>query len=608
MSKTELRESVNGCSIDIVFVTYNSERWIEDCIASISASHFDLKQISLYFVDNASSDSTCEKLYEAKKNYGAKYANFSIVLASQNLGFGKGNNVGAALGNSKYLFFLNIDTTLYADTLCGIFSEITKDSQEVALWELRQFPYEHPKFYNPINLETTWCSGAAFIIRRKLFEEIGGFDENIFMYGEDVDLSWRARARGYTIRYLPKVAVNHYSYQTPGEIKPVQAIYSIINNLYLRKKFGNSKDVINWYKHTLAVSMHKMALCGERRALLSAWFKQLPIRRQAVRWKKKNSLQHLDANFDQSDYELCREGAFYFNERSSFEPLVSIIVRTCGRPLVLKEALISLRNQTYKNLEIVIVEDGLPISEPMIKQAFSDLNIRYTATGEKVGRCVTGNLAMEMASGKYLNFLDDDDLFFADHVEVLVNALEKHPQHQIAYALAFETPIIVESVDPYRYRVLAYNILHNYRFSRLKLLQHNCFPIQAVMFARSVYQELGGLDTELDYLEDWNLWVRYATKHLFLFIPKTTSIYRVPGDPVCAKERATDLEKALEVVREKHVELVFGWKQDEIFEDCRELSAQFTSNTIEDRICRKVYKGLRSVKGIIKRVKMVRRI
>ena len=63
----------------------------------------------------------------------------------------------------------------------------------------------------------------------------------------------------------------------------------------------------------------------------------------------------------------------------------------------------------------------------MIKTEFSDLNIIYKATGEKQGRCKVGNLGMELAHGKYLNFLDDDDLLFADHVETLVQALLKNP-------------------------------------------------------------------------------------------------------------------------------------------------------------------------------------
>ena len=68
-------------------------------------------------------------------------------------------------------------------------------------------------------------------------------------------------------------------------------------------------------------------------------------------------------------------------------------VRTCGRPAVLRETLISLRHQTYPNMEVVVVEDGEEISGKMIRgREFGDMNIRYFATGEKVGRSRAGNL------------------------------------------------------------------------------------------------------------------------------------------------------------------------------------------------------------------------
>ena len=92
---------------------------------------------------------------------------------------------------------------------------------------------------------------------------------------------------------------------------------------------------------------------------------------------------------------------------------VSIIVRTCGRPDVLKTALDSLRRQTYKNIEIIVVEDGPIVSEKMIQEEYNDLPIVYFATIEKKGRSAAGNIGLKIASGTYLNFLDDDDIFYA---------------------------------------------------------------------------------------------------------------------------------------------------------------------------------------------------
>ena len=74
---------------------------------------------------------------------------------------------------------------------------------------------------------------------------------------------------------------------------------------------------------------------------------------------------------------------------------------------------------------MIVVEDGESTYYDMIKKEFPELNIRYQATGKKRGRSVAGNLGLSLAQGEYLNFLDDDDVFFADHLECLVNAIEK---------------------------------------------------------------------------------------------------------------------------------------------------------------------------------------
>ena len=112
------------------------------------------------------------------------------------------------------------------------------DHPRVAAWELRQIPYEHPKAYDPVTLESPWVSGAATLFRKTAFDSVNGFDPGIFMYGEDVDLSWRLRAQGFRLRYVPRFAVKHRTYATPAEVKPLQVIGGVQTNLCLRARFG----------------------------------------------------------------------------------------------------------------------------------------------------------------------------------------------------------------------------------------------------------------------------------------------------------------------------------------------------------------------------------
>jgi GT2 family glycosyltransferase len=86
---------------------------------------------------------------------------------------------------------------------------------KAGLVEARLFPDEHPKQYDPTTLNTPWCSGCVLLVTRALYETIGGFDENFFMYCEDVDLSWRAHAAGFRTLIAPGALVHHYAQGRP---------------------------------------------------------------------------------------------------------------------------------------------------------------------------------------------------------------------------------------------------------------------------------------------------------------------------------------------------------------------------------------------------------
>ena len=85
------------------------------------------------------------------------------------------------------------------------------------------------------------------------FRMARGFDENIFLYGEDVDLSWRLRALGYKLRYVPKALVKHRTYEDPTKIKLTQFYNSIVSNGILRFKYGSLWNMIEYGWRILAV-------------------------------------------------------------------------------------------------------------------------------------------------------------------------------------------------------------------------------------------------------------------------------------------------------------------------------------------------------------------
>jgi len=562
--------------LDIVFVTYNSAKWIKPNLDSILSSDYDLKQVSLYYYDNASTDDTVSILNKLKKQHAKKFASFKVISGNKNLGFGRGNNAGAKVGKSDYIFFLNIDTEIEIDTLKKLKNEIENSADEVGIFELRQMPYEHPKYYDPVTGYTSWSSGACFVIKRDVFNKVHGFDKKLFMYCEDVELSWNVRSRGYKIKYLYNVPITHYSYTEPNEFKKTQYIFGVINNLYLRCKYGNLKNIVKGHYYCLRAIKNNMTNClnneqykDVRKTLIKEYFKMFfkSIPTLFYRYFNTFAKDFAPSFVDGLDYEVGKLEPFYvIDKENKTDALVSIIVRTCGRPDMLRETLMSIKNQSYKNIEVVIVEDGKNISEEMIKKEFKDLNIQYKATGKNVGRSKVGNIAMEMAKGKYLNFLDDDDLFYPDHVEVLVKEIEKR-NADIIYATAFETSIDIKSRSPYVYEIKTVVVRHHGQFSKVKLYKNNLTPIQAVLFKKEVFLNCGGFDENIDALEDWDLWIRFSLKYNFHHIEKTTSIYRVPFNNEITAERQKFLDSSLEYLTNKHMNSTITVNPFDIFWD-----------------------------------------
>lgn len=538
--------------IDIIVVTYNSAKWIENYFKTLKCSTSNLKQIHIIVVDNASIDDTFSTLCSIKEKEYHTFGSFKVIKQEQNMGFGQANNIGFQNTSSDYVLFTNIDTEILPGTFYELENEIKNSSSEVALWELRQLPYEHPKQYDILTQEVSWSSGAAFMIRREVYAQVGGFDPKIFMYGEDVDLSWRIRALGYKLKYCPHIPIIHHAYSETNKPKATQYIYSTTYNSLLRYRYGTIGDIMVGHLYALGNLLRPKPCDYSRKALVKTYIKQMryiPYFLKGRRHLKRSETFH--PLFKKMQYENRRLGAFYHCELPRDNPLVSIIIRTCQRPEILKQAVKSCLNQTYKNIEIIVVEDGFNYSEEILRNTFKDERLQYYATGEKVGRSRVGNIGMSKARGKYIGFLDDDDLYYAEHIEVLVRSLEKSTK-KVAYALAQESQVIITSQVPYTYKEVSRSIFYKQKFNRSLLFYHNYIPIQCVLFEKSLFNEYGGLDESLDAMEDWDLWVRYACHTDFEYVEKVTSLYKVPYKAEQSVERQKVLDNAIKKVREKH--------------------------------------------------------
>lgn len=244
--------------------------------------------------------------------------------------------------------------------------------------------------------------------------------------------------------------------------------------------------------------------------------------------------------------------------------LISVIIRTYnGRNSLLKEAVNSVLAQTYKNFEIIIIEDGGELAKPVADWLYNSMNCKgkYVSMG-KVGRCVTGNKGLEISSGEYVCFLDDDDQFYPDHLEKLIDAIEKYKVLAV-YSDAEEVQTKFLSFEPLNYKEYGRNVIHHSDFSRVLMWRQNYIAIQSVLFNRQLYIENGGFLLHLDSLEDWNLWMRYSLKNDFYHVKNTTSFYRVPVGCKNALSRTRELDKYKQAIRDEQKSLSINLNLDE---------------------------------------------
>lgn len=534
--------------IDISVVTYNSAHWLDNFFKSLMSQAYPLTLVNLIICDNESTDSTREKLRKFQTEHSDKFASFQLDEA-KNIGFGVSHNNNIAQCYSDYVLVTNPDLEFERDSITTIVEAALSDNESVASWELRQKPYEHPKIYNPITLETEWSSAACILYRRSAFETVGGFEPRIFLYAEDVELSFRFRSAGYRLKYLPRAVCWHYSYKAPKELKPQQFFGSVLSNMYIRMRYGSLISIIIGLMLYIRLFFQSMPVPSKNLTLLKNLCK---VFINAPYFLKKRAVK-IPFTALSFDYSQGRDGAFYELKKISVTPLVSIIVRThAERQEFLKQAVTSIVNQTYPRIELIIVEDGSDINKEYVDSIKSKLYKVVYVSIEKSGRCVAGNKGLELATGDYIGFLDDDDLLYADHVETLANELVANRKYAAAYSNAFEVSTEIKSLFPLIYKETNYQLAHQEPFSRARMWLSNYIPIQAIIFSRSLYKDYGGFDIELDCLEDWNLWTRYSLKDDFLYVPKTTSLYRIPANKIAKIERHKAIEKYKEIAVNKH--------------------------------------------------------
>jgi len=203
------------------------------------------------------------------------------------------------------------------------------------------------------------------------------------------------------------------------------------------------------------------------------------------------------------------------------QPLVSVIIPTYNRSDLLKNAIESVLTQDYKNMEIIIVNDaGDDVST--VVSSFSDPRLQYISHPENKGCSATRNTGIQNAKGKYIAYLDDDDIYYPNHISTLVEYLERHNAH-IAYTDTYKREECVENGE---IKVVRKEIENSQDYDQIALYTENLAPLLCVMHKKKCLIKSGLFDEYLNRDESWDLLLRLSAHYTFAHIPSPTSEYR----------------------------------------------------------------------------------
>ncbi|MCX6743125.1 MAG: glycosyltransferase family 2 protein [Candidatus Parcubacteria bacterium] len=252
--------------ISIIIVSYNTAYLIADCLASVEASHGMEKEI--FVVDNASSDKSVELIT-------TRFPAVKIIANQENKGFGPANNQGLLVCNGRYVIFLNPDTTIAQDTLQRAVSYMDENQRiglagakilnpDGSLQPSVSYKYPGEKFatgeLTGLPGEIACVLGAFMIARKSLLIDLHGFDEDFFLYGEDQDLCWRIRKKGFYIGCVENAEVLHWGGQSEIKTTPFALFEKKLKAEYLfYKKHYTLKTIARIKKSQRSKAIYRLA-------------------------------------------------------------------------------------------------------------------------------------------------------------------------------------------------------------------------------------------------------------------------------------------------------------------------------------------------------------
>lgn len=255
--------------LSIIIVNYNVKEFLQNLVHSLQKAVSKINH-EIIVVDNASDDGSVEFIRE-------KFPQINLIVNQTNLGFSKANNVALKAARGKFILLINPDTIVSEDTITKMIEFLSEHTDaglagckilnpdgSLQLACRRSFPgpwtsfckvtglstlFPKSKLFAKYNLtyldenstyEVDAISGSFMMMKREVYEKVGGFDEQFFMYGEDLDLCYRIQKNGYKVYYYSGTQIIHYKGESTkrSSLDETKIFYDAMH-LFVKKHFSS---------------------------------------------------------------------------------------------------------------------------------------------------------------------------------------------------------------------------------------------------------------------------------------------------------------------------------------------------------------------------------
>jgi GT2 family glycosyltransferase len=464
--------AADDVSVSIVIPVYNGIAVTKRCIESIYASRTSVP-FEVVVVDNASSDGVSEWLEDETQ----RRPRFTLVRNPENRGFAGAINQGVTFAAGDEILICNNDVVLTDDALDRLHDTLAKDDQLGVVSPVTNYVGEGPQIDSAASgvgpSSASWYGATLAPVK-------------------DVDI-------------VPDRLVFFC-------VLVRRALFDLLGGLSDAYGIGNFEDDDFSVRARLAgytLAVHRGAFAFHHG---SYTFKTHGD--SQVDWITTNRRVFYDTLAELS----TTRGSMRVRPSDA---AVSVVVRTIDRPRALKEALQSLANQTVRP-QVVVVNDGGPPVDEVVASFKDELEIVSLRHDEPKGRGGALNAGVAAADRRWVSFLDDDDILYPFHLELLLNGVEQSG-FPVAYGLVDK---VLYRVEPERYVVLARQGFGAFEFDPQLLLAANRITIHSFVAPRQLILDVGGFDEELPVLEDWDFLIRLSRRVPFTFVRRTTCEYR----------------------------------------------------------------------------------